>query len=90
MSRINIRAILTDPVQRKRLQDSLSRGIKAIPLDGTHAVPTITHIFNFGRTWTVKLSCGCTRRGLASADLDREQLFVGKAVQCEKHNGGKR
>jgi hypothetical protein len=46
---------------------------------------TVTRILCFGPTWTVKLACGCTRRGLTSQDLDREQLFIGKTVACDKH-----
>jgi hypothetical protein len=82
--RVDIRAILTDPVKRKHFEDALARSVKAVPLDGTHAVPTITRILNFG-TWTVKLSCGCAIRGLSSDDLNREQLYIGKAVYCGKH-----
>ena len=84
MKRVNIRAALADPVERKRLLDGFARGVKAVPMDGTHAVPTITRILDFG-TWTVKLSCGCSIRGLSSDDLKREQYFIGKAVQCEAH-----
>jgi hypothetical protein len=46
---------------------------------------TIRHILNFGTTWTVKLDCGCSRRGLTRDDLKREQLYIGKNVTCEKH-----
>ena len=48
-------------------------------------MPTITHILNFGTWWTVKLTCGCSRKGVTSADLKREQLYIGKKVQCDKH-----
>lgn len=47
---------------------------------------TILHILNFGRTWTVKLDCGCNRRGLTSDEIEREQLYVGKRVDCQKHS----
>lgn len=49
------------------------------------AANTIMHILTFGSTWSVTLGCGCVRRGLTSADLKREQLYIGKAVECEKH-----
>lgn len=87
MKRVDMRAILADPVQRERLMDSLFRSIKAFPLDGTHVATTITQILRFGRLYTVKLDCGCSRRGLSMDDVKREQLFVGKAVEC-KHGSG--
>jgi hypothetical protein len=46
---------------------------------------TITRILNFGTTWTVKLDCGCSCKGLTVDDLNREQLYIGKAVECTKH-----
>lgn len=87
MKRVDMRAILADPAQRKRLGGAFFRSIKAVPADGARPVPTIVRILNFGPTWTVKLDCGCSRRGLTSDDLKREQLFVGKAVTCFKHGG---
>ena len=36
--RIDIRAALADPAQRERLENALTRGIKAIPADGARAV----------------------------------------------------
>ena len=46
---------------------------------------TITRMLPFGTAWTVKLACGCTRRGLTAADIEREQLYIGKPVRCERH-----
>jgi hypothetical protein len=46
---------------------------------------TITQILGFGRLWNVTLGCGCTRRGLTSADLKREQIYVGKRIECDEH-----
>ena len=48
-------------------------------------MPTIVHIIDFGTAWTVKLDCGCSRKGLTADDIEREQLYVGKRVECEKH-----
>jgi hypothetical protein len=54
---------------------------------GGAAMPsTIIRILDFGGTWCVKLDCGCSRKGLTSDDLKREQLVIGKRVKCEKHD----
>lgn len=42
----------------------------------------IEHIFNWGPQWsTVRLACGHSRK-VRKTDLAREQLFVGKTVEC--------
>jgi hypothetical protein len=45
----------------------------------------ITHMLHLGPTWTIKFDCGCSRRGLTGDDIRREQLFIGKAAQCDRH-----
>ena len=55
--------------------------------DGKHRgqrMPAIVHIIDFGTAWTVKLDCGCSRKGLTAEDIEREQLYVDKRVECER------
>ena len=37
-------------------------------------MPAIVHIIDFGTAWTVKLDCGCSRKGLTAEDIERATL----------------
>lgn len=42
---------------------------------------TIVRMSRFGRGYSVKLECGCLLR-VTLEEAEREQLFIGKAVDC--------
>ena len=42
---------------------------------------TITHMLRFGRSYRVKLGCGCTL-SVTLEDARRDQLYIGKAMYC--------
>ena len=51
-------------------------------------MPAIVHIIDFGTAWTVKLDCGCSRKGLTAEDIEREQLYVDKESRVRKARKG--
>lgn len=49
---------------------------------------TIVRMLRLGRSYKVKLSCGCAFSATLE-EAERDQLFIGKAFLCAKHGGAR-